>query len=253
MSAFPRLVAFDLDDTLAPSKGRVDPRMVDLLVRLAKRAEVAVISGARLEQYQDQLIAPLSAASAEPLKRIHLLPTCGTQYYRLEAGALTEVYRRALPPEVKTGVIEVLEEEARRLALWSDAPWGNIIEDRGSQVTFSALGQQAPLEAKEAWDPSGRKRRDLCAAVSARLPELAVRAGGSTSIDVTEHGIDKAYGMRMLAQQSGVPLCDMLFFGDSLDSGGNDYPVLVLGVECRAVDSWHHTGELLEQLLKQVP
>ena len=76
----PRLVAFDLDDTLAPSKSPVDPRMARLLGRLLDVMEVCVISGGRFEQFRDQLLSRLPAGSR--LERLHLMPTCGTRYYR---------------------------------------------------------------------------------------------------------------------------------------------------------------------------
>src|SRR5690606_23140707 len=140
------------------------------------------------------------------------------------------VYAHDLSAEEKAAALRALREEAERLGLWEQDPWGDILEDRGSQITFSALGQQAPGDAKHAWDPSGQKRLRLREAVAARLPDLEVRAGGSTSIDITRAGIDKAYGMTALVEHTGIPIEDMLFYGDRLDEGGNDYPVLALGI-----------------------
>ena len=85
------------------------------------------------------------------------------------------------------------------------------------------------------------------------LPDLEVRSGGSTSVDITHRGIDKAYGMRKLAEHSGIALEDMRFYGDRLDPDGNDYPVLTLGVPCVAVRGWEHTAELLEALIPTLP
>ena len=244
------LVAFDLDDTLAPSKSPVPPEMLDRLVELTGFVDVAVISGARLEQFTGQLIDPLRARSPHAISRIHLLPTCGARYVRIQDGELEPVYSRELDPATRATVMRVLEEEARRLDLWEDSPWGEVIEDRGAQITFSALGQQAPLEHKESWDPAGDKRTALCAAVSARLDDLEVRAGGSTSIDVTERGIDKAFGMTELSRRTEIPLDRMLFFGDRLDEGGNDYPVKRLGVPCREVSSWRDTVAQVASLVE---
>ena len=251
--AAPRLVAFDLDDTLAPSKSAIDPRIGELLLRLAERVDVAIISGGRLEQFTAQVMDRLPAADAATLARFHLLPACGTQYYRVEGGATSTVYARGLDPRQRRRAIDVLEEEARRLGLWEAEPWGEIVEDRGSQVTFSALGQSAPVDAKAAWDPTGERKNTLRAAVADRLPELEVRSGGSTSIDITERGIDKAYGMRRLAEQADIPLSDMLFVGDRLDPGGNDYPVLALGVTCQAVTGWQDTARFLDELIPALP
>lgn len=249
----PRLVAFDLDDTLAPSKSAIDPRIGELLQALAGRVEVAIISGGQLLQFQTQLVDRLPAMDAATLDRFHLMPTCGTQYYRLQDGAIVTVYAHSLTDDEKSRALAAVEEEARRLDLWESEPWGDILEDRGSQITFSALGQTAPLAAKVAWDPTGSKKNDLRSAVAARIPDLEVRSGGSTSVDITHRGIDKAYGMRKLAEQTGISLDDMLFVGDRLDENGNDYPVLAMGVTCHAVEGWEDTAAFLEQLIPTLP
>lgn len=249
----PALVAFDLDDTLAPSKSPVDPRMLEVFARLLDRTTVAVISGGNFEQFEAQLVSRLEDIDEAALERLHLLPTCGTRYERREGGAWHTVYQERLEPAQRDAALTALREEAERLGLWESSTWGEILEDRGSQVTFSALGQSAPVEAKQAWDPDGAKKNALRAAVAARLPGLEVRSGGSTSVDITREGIDKAYGMQKLAEQTGISLDDMLFIGDRLDADGNDYPVKAMGVACRAVTGWEDTVEVLEALLAERP
>lgn len=253
MNTTPRLVAFDLDDTLAPSKSAIDPRIGDLLVALADRVEVAIISGGQLAQFTAQVVDRLPDASADTLSHLHLLPTCGTQYYRLTPDGVVTVYAHTLTDDQKSRALEAVEGEARRLGLWESETWGDILEDRGSQITFSALGQRAPLDAKTAWDPTGEKKNTLRAAVAERIPDLEVRSGGSTSVDITHQGIDKAYGMRKLAEQTGIDLDDMLFVGDRLDPDGNDYPVLAMGVACQAVEGWEDTATFLDALLPTLP
>ncbi|MCW3492068.1 HAD-IIB family hydrolase [Microbacterium sp. SSM24] len=249
----PRLVAFDLDDTLAPSKSAIDPRIGDLLIALADRVEVAIISGGQLAQFTTQVVDRLPDASAVTLARLHLLPTCGTQYYRLTPDGITTVYAHSLTDDQKARALAAVEGEARRLGLWESETWGDILEDRGSQITFSALGQRAPLDAKIAWDPTGSKKSTLRAAVAERIPDLEVRSGGSTSVDITHQGIDKAYGMTRLSEQTGIPLDDMLFVGDRLDPDGNDYPVLAMGVACHAVEGWEDTAAFLDGLIPTLP
>ncbi|WP_336631100.1 MULTISPECIES: HAD-IIB family hydrolase [unclassified Microbacterium] len=253
MTATPRLVAFDLDDTLAPSKSAIDPRIGELLLALAERVEVAIISGGQLQQFQSQVVDRLPAADASVLDHFHLMPTCGTQYYRLDGDGVRTVYAHALTDDEKSRALAAVEEEARRLGLWEAETWGAILEDRGSQITFSALGQSAPLEAKVAWDPTGEKKNALRNAVAARIPDLEVRSGGSTSVDITHRGIDKAYGMTRLAEMTGIPLDDMLFVGDRLDEHGNDYPVLAMGVACHAVEGWPETAAFLDDLIPTLP
>jgi len=254
----PALVVFDLDDTLAPSKSPIDPAMAALLIRLLEATQVAVISGGNFAQFTSQLVANLPEGAAAHLERLHLLPTCGTQYYVHRDGGWEQQYAETLTPAQSTSALAALEAEARRLGYWEPANpgatvWGPVLEDRGSQITFSALGQSAPVDAKKAWDPTGEKKSALRSAVQELLPELEVRSGGSTSVDITRRGIDKAYGMRKLEALTGIPLDDMLFVGDRLDPDGNDYPVLAMGVRCEAVEGWEDTARLLEGMLGGVP
>ena len=253
VSTTPQLVAFDLDDTLAPSKSPIDPRMAELLTRLLQITEVCIISGGQFGQFKTQVIDELHAPD-ELLGRLHLMPTCGTQYWRYVGDTPHESfwfqqYNEELDPDEKKAAIHAVQEEAKRLGFWETETWGPIIEDRGSQITFSALGQEAPVDAKRAWDPTGEKKNALREAVQKLLPTLEVRSGGSTSVDITRMGIDKAYGMTRLAAMTDIAIDDMLFIGDRLDPDGNDYPVKVMGVPTRAVKNWQETAEVIEGLL----
>ena len=243
------LVAFDLDDTLAPSKSPVDPRMAELLVRLLGVVEVCVISGGQFGQFESQLVGNLPLDHPEALARLHLMPTCGTQYYLFQDAGWRQQYAENLTEAQKQAALAAVESEARRLGYWESETWGPILEDRGSQITFSALGQAAPVDAKKAWDPTGEKKNTLRAAVQEHLADLEVRSGGSTSVDITRRGIDKAYGMTKLAELTGIPLDEMLFVGDRLDPDGNDYPVKALGVRCIAVEGWEDTAATIERFL----
>jgi phosphomannomutase len=241
-------VAFDLDDTLAVSKSRIDDRMAGLLTRLIRVTDVCIISGGRFEQFDSQVLQHLHA-DPSTLASLHLMPTCGTRYYRWAGDAWQLVYAEDLGEEEKRRIVAVLEQGARELGFWEDKVWGERIEDRGSQITFSALGQQAPPAEKYQWDPDGRQKQQLRAYAADRLPGLEVRVGGSTSVDVTREGIDKAYGMRKLMAQLGLAADEILFVGDRLEPGGNDYPVRAVGVRCVEVSCWQETADYIEGLL----
>ena len=245
----PKLLAFDLDDTLAPSKSPIPDEISDLLVALLDRVEVCVISGGQIGQFLSQVIERLPEHAR--FERLHLMPTCGTAYYRFAESDWQPVYAESLDPAHTAAAFASLEARAKELGFWESDTWGPILEDRGSQVTFSALGQAAPVDVKKAWDPSGAKKSALRELVQADLPELEVRSGGSTSIDITRRGIDKAFGMRRLEEQTGISLSEMLFVGDRLDPDGNDYPVKALGVDCVAVDGWEDTATFLRGFLDE--
>ena len=244
-----KAVAFDLDDTLAPSKSPMHASMAAALVTLLQRLPVCIISGGRFEQFQAQVLDQLTAP--EPvLSRLHLMPTSGTRYYSRQQGAWARIYAEDLSAAEKARITQALEETSRALGYWEACPWGELIEDRGSQVTYSALGQAAPLDAKAAWDPDGTKKRLLVTRVTPLLPGFEVRGGGSTSIDVTRQGIDKAYAIRKLMTQLHAAPQELLFVGDRLDEAGNDYPVLAAGVPCVAVTSWRDTLTVIAQFIE---
>lgn len=251
MIAIPRVVAFDLDDTLTVSKSTIEEPMARLLDRLLGRVEVCIISGGKFEQFESQVLRYLQAPPAG-LARLHIMPTCGTRYYTWNDGSWQRVYAHDLSEDTKRHIVRVLTEGAQSLGLWEAAPWGEIIEDRGSQITYSALGQQAPVAAKYDWDPDGSKKRKLRDYAAAQLPGLEVRVGGSTSVDVTRKGIDKAYGIGKLMSRLGVAPDELLFIGDRLGEGGNDYPVRMLGVRWVEVTGWQDTARYVGRLLDEL-
>ena len=246
-----KVIAFDLDDTLAVTKSPLHPRMAELLGRLLQKYDVCIISGGKFELFQSQVLARLKAP-AKALERLHLMPTCGTRYYRYDTPSQSwqVVYAEDLSDIEKKKIRQVLEESAKEVGLWLDQPYGEIIEDRLSQITYSALGQEAPAEEKYRWAKEKEEaRKILRQKVAERLPDLEVRIAGTTSIDVTHKGLDKAYGMTKLMDALGVTKEEILFFGDKLAEGGNDYPVKAMGIESIAVDGWEATAYALEGIL----
>jgi phosphomannomutase len=245
-----RVIAFDLDNTLADSKSPITGQMADLLDRLLRRFQVCVISGGKFEQFEKQLLHGLKTAP-RGLQALHVMPTCGTRYYRFDTArrAWQQVYAEDLTADEKTRVVAALNKGADALGYREPRLWGAQIEDRGSQITFSALGQDAPIANKEAWDPDGEKKRKLRDYVAELVPDLGVRVGGSTSIDVTKHGIDKAYGITKLMGLLGATKKDILFVGDMLSEGGNDHPVKALGVDCLAVSRWQDTALVIQTII----
>lgn len=246
-----KIIAFDLDDTLSITKSPISDKMSSLLTELLEKYDVCVISGGTLTQFRKQVIDPLEAHSRH-LGRLHLMPTCGTRYYRYDEAAddWKLMYSYDLTDEQKTRVAETLTAGAKKLGLWKEQLYGDIIEDRGSQMTFSALGQQAPPAEKYAWDPSGEKKMKLRDEVAPLLTDLEVRVGGTTSVDVTLIGVDKAYGMKHLIEATGVTKEEILFVGDKLEEGGNDYPVKAMGIDTIAVERWEDTALVIETLNK---
>jgi phosphomannomutase len=246
-----KLVAFDLDNTLAESKTALTDEMVARLSELLEKYEVCVISGGNYSQFKIQLTDRIEVGP-DLLKKLHLMPTCGTRYYRynLSSKEWNKVYAEDLSDDQKKRIIEVLEEAAKVLGYWEQSPAGEIIEDRESQITYSALGQKALPEDKYAWDADGAKKKAIRDYAADRLPDLEVRVGGTTSVDVTRVGIDKAYGMRKLMAELKITEDEILFIGDMLQEGGNDYPVKAMGIDSVAVENYRSTPAVVDAIIK---
>jgi phosphomannomutase len=239
------LVVFDLDGTLAESKACVDPEMADLLGSLLGIMRVSVISGGAWPQFQEQVLARIREDAA--LRNLFLLPTCGTKFYRYGTN-WERIYSEDFTAAEKDRIIDALQST---VATEGKAPkvWGEIIEDRGSQVTFSALGQEAPVEEKRKWDPDFSKRKKMNLALDKLIPEFAVNLGGATSVDVTKPGIDKAYGIRKLRDILHIPIKDMIYIGDALFPGGNDYPAKQAGACSIQVRDPRETKRVIEAII----
>jgi phosphomannomutase len=241
-----KLIVFDLDGTLAESKSALAPEMAVLLHALLGVVKVAVISGGGWPQFEKQLVSNLP--EDERVKDLLLLPTCGTKFYQY-AGGWNEIYSEDFTPEEKAKIIASLNLAVTTTGFKFETTWGEQIEDRGSQITFSALGQQAPLEAKAVWDPDFAKRQQIQAVLATLIPEFSVHLGGTTSVDVTKPGIDKAYGIRKLRDRLGIAIDEMIFVGDALFPGGNDYPAKEAGVLSIQVQDPSVTRAVIESIL----
>lgn len=251
-----KLIAFDLDGTLAPSKSHFHERMVNLFDRLLEKYHVCVISGGKYELFQRQFLTQITRDPAS-LERLHLMPTSGTRYYKFENGKWTEKYAENISPEGKKRVIKALKEGLEEAGYKTDKTYGDIIEDRESQISLSIFGQEIVAELgeegiriKEEWDPDGKKKLRLRDIIAPKIPDFEVRAAGATTIDVTKPGIDKAYGMNKLMEYTGFSKEEILFMGDRIIPGGNDYSVEEMGIECIAVRNWQDTAYAIEGIVK---
>lgn len=252
-----KVIAFDLDGTLADSKSPVTDRIAELLDQLLGKFIVCVMSGGKFGQFETQLLASLKSEPSR-LERLHLMPTCGTRYYAYDSDKQNwqQVYAEDFTENQKSKIIKALNQGIDKLGYREKKTWGDTIEDRGSQITFSALGQdivaelgQKGVAMKDAWDPNVIKKRKLRAYVAELIPEFEVRIGGGTSIDITKPGVDKAYGMKKLIEVLDISKEDILFIGDRLEEGGNDYPVKAMGVDSIQISDWQQTAVAIEAVL----
>jgi HAD superfamily hydrolase (TIGR01484 family) len=235
-----------MDGTLAVSKGPITETMAAVLNRLLAVKRVAVISGGRFEQFKTQLIDHLDPGN---FAHLIIMPTTGAQMFQCKDESWVQTYDKSLTALERARITEALSSALITAGYQETETYGDIIEDRESQVTFSGLGSKAPASAKATWDPDMTKRTHIIEILKPTLSDFSISIGGMTSIDITKAGVDKAYAVKRLSEVLQIPLEKMLFIGDKLEPGGNDFPVKSTGIQTVAVIDPLETETLIQSFL----
>ncbi len=245
-----KTIIFDLDGTLAESKAEIDVEMAGLLAELLAVRQVAVIGGGKFSLFKANLVDKLPP-SDKLLKNLFLFPTTATSFYRYEDNDWKQVYSQVFTAGEKQKILSAFEKTFAELGYHHPKKiYGELFEDRGSQVTFSFLGQNAPLELKTKWKEENTDiKLKITEALQRYLPDMEVRAAGYTSIDVTGKGIDKEHGINQIKKYLSTPVEDMVFAGDAFFPEGNDEAVLRTGVLCVRVKGIADTKSLIRHLI----
>ncbi|KND51746.1 MAG: oxygen-dependent FAD-containing oxidoreductase [Parcubacteria bacterium C7867-001] len=244
-----KAIIFDLDGTLSESKSAVTPAMGAVLAKLLTTHPVAVMSGGAWHQFERQLL-PAFPKNAN-FKNLSLFPVSAGYCYQFTNGGWSLIYDNSFSDAERREVLRALDDAMAKTG-FSNPPertWGERIEDRGAEVTFSALGQEAPPAEKKAWDPDRKKRQPLFDELVKRLPHYFIRMNAATSIDITKEGISKAYGIRKFSQMISTPVSEMLYVGDALFAGGNDEVVKETGIKTRQVSGPLETASAIDEIL----
>ena len=247
-----KVFIFDLDGTLTKSKAVLDKEMAALLCKLLKEKTVAIIGGGNYAQFKNQFLNHFNCAEAQ-LKNLFILPVSGGSFYEHRTNKWQVVYKHALIVKEKTKIFNAFKKSFRDINYVSPKKtFGEIMEDRESQITFSALGQKAPLDKKKEWNTKSDIRPKLQIALQKYLPQFEIRLGGLTSIDITKKGIDKAYGIAQIMKLLSFAKKEIIYIGDALYKGGNDYVVKRAGVATIKVKSSEETKVFIDCLLEKL-
>lgn len=242
-----RAIIFDLDGTLTESKQPLEREMGISLARLFSNMPLAVFSGGALHQFENQLLAFLPKDAH--LENLYLFPTSAAQCYTFSNGLWRVVYTNDFTPEEKEKIVTALKDGIEETHIVDDLTpkFGERIEERGSQITFSALGQTAPPLLKKEWDPDQKKRTPLWKFLKEKIPEFNIAMNAATSIDITREGINKAYGVGKFADMLDLRIPELLYVGDALFPGGNDAVVIPTGIPVRSVSGPAETAKIIEE------
>jgi phosphomannomutase len=245
----PRAVLFDLDDTLAESFKPPRPEMIEALAELLEHVPTAILTAAGFPRIERDFLSELSRSPQ--IERLYLFPNSSAECLRFKSGEWVPEYDLSLTDEERARIARAMEELSKRSdVIPLDPRYSPKIIDRGAQVAFAALGFDAPLEAKQAWDPDQSKRRRAKVFLEGSIPGFEILIGGMTTIDVTKKGVTKAHGVLWLSEHLRIPPPQMLFVGDALYPGGNDEVVIQTGIRARSVQNPDETLTLVTNLLE---
>lgn len=242
-----KVIVFDLDGTLTKSKTLLDQKMSEALEFLLKKHRVAVVSGGSFPQFKKQFLPALNFAN-NLLENLYIFPSNGSYLYSYDGNDWVQRYAEELTIGEKNKIKDALVDVLSKLGFSLKSDYGEQIEDRGGQITFSALGQAAPLDLKTAWDPDFNKRKSIVSALEKYLPEFEISMGGKTSVDITRKGVDKNYAIKKIEKHLNVSSEDILYVGDAIFPGGNDYSAIKEGEDYVKVDDTDDTLKVINML-----
>ncbi len=243
-----KLFFFDLDGTLTPSKSPIQKDMVETMCKLLQVKKVDVIGGGSDNQFFDQLVSHFDCPP-ETLSNLFIMPTSGSRLYIYDK-EWKKIYENNLTEGEKKAIREALDKSLKYINyVPPEITYGEVIEDRLSQISFSALGQQAPLEIKSKWDPERKKRGPIVEKLKEYLPDFDIKMGGTNTIDITKKGINKAFGVQQMLEYLKLDISDAVYIGDALYENGNDAIVKITGIDTIQISGPEETKKIIEEIL----
>lgn len=223
---------FDLDQTVAPSRQPILPEMYKLLDSLSQ--DIIIVSGQEVSKigWQSNNLPSYTLGQ----NGNHATNVENQELWNV---LLDEKYKKEILAHIDA-LVKILDHDL-------NYEW-TPIEDRGSQITFSPIGNTAPVEKKKVYDPDRAKRKRLLDSVPFVSDDLVVKISGSTSVDYIHKDRHKGTNIQKLIDLMSWNEKDAIYFGDSLFPGGNDEAVIGV-IETIPVEDHVDTYNKLKNLL----
>ena len=205
---------FDIDGTLTPSRGVIDPDFKCELLDFIEYNKVFLVSGSDYSKSEEQL-GSLVLTSVE-----RVYSCAGNSVW--EEGSL--LYENDWVPSSEQ--IDFFLNEFKN-SKYPGKQGGNHIELRPGFVNFSILGRKnISFDDRffyKQWDSLVNERVVIANRFNLMFPQLQASIGGETGIDIHPKGKDKS---QILSNMPGATEDrDIYFVGDAIEKGGNDYEI----------------------------
>jgi|SRR3989344_563527 len=215
-----RHIFFDLDGTLMRSRAELLPEHESIFRGLCTSKDVIVVSGATAEQMEKQIGALHEG-------QYYKLSQYGNHALQKSGGTL---WKEQFNKEQEEAVYSFIARLQKELALSVSDP-KDLVEHRGSQISYSLIGHNEDLQKKYTFDPGSSRRKALLLKHKDEVKKLlmlgvAVGPGGTTCLDFTLAGHHKGFNVIRLIEKLGWHKEDALYIGDELEPGRNDETVL---------------------------
>ena len=242
-----KLLAFDMDETLTVTKQPADEEMTFLLRQVLNKYKIAIITWWMFEDIKRQILFGLD--EKDNLENLILMPALWTTMYIWQEDDWTEVYREFLTKQEIEKIKDTLLLATKRSWIYIEKVWGERFINKGWQLCYVVIWKEVPSEIKPIWDPDGKKRLQIIKVAKNMMPDFDFLIGWRTSIDVVRKWIDKSYAIKKLMQFFDLQKEDILFFGDSVFPGWNDWAVKQFWIETIKVNSPEDTKKWIKNFL----
>jgi len=227
-----RIFVFDVDGTLTPSRGKIDPQFEKDFLEFCQSNDVYLITGSdrakTIEQVGEQIYNACVA--------VHNCSGCD----------VWEQDKNVYTDDWKLSDTERQWLEHHLAASEFTLRTGNHIEERPGCVNYSIVGRNATLGERKLYveyDQRTNERAKLAEQFNHEFPDCEAKVGGETGLDISLKGNDKSQFLERVPANVHV-----VFFGDRMEPGGNDRPLAdAIGTtgSCHHVTDWRHTATIL--------
>lgn len=211
---------FDLDNTLMLSRSMMTPEHQAIFKKLCDARDVVVVSGAQESQIRKQIPETTGA-------RFFVLGQTGNEALDKNREVIWKEVFTQEQTDATLAFIETLKKEFDANVKDPD----DLVELRGSQISYSPIGHNESKEKKYAFDAGAVRRNQVLTKHADEVKKINaigidVVPGGTTCFDFFLAGKNKGFNVARLIEKEGWLKDESVYVGDALFPGGNDETVL---------------------------